>query len=990
MTTTQRYEVMGWVVSVTPPQRHDPNMTFMLRTRDNTEYRCECSFFGAQLHPGDTIYGFVQMTGERSVRFVNQPFVQVPVGEENVKICFVRALHGSGFGQVSAQNLYERLAELAQLANYARKRLEDRKKLTSTIFQVPGKTGMPSDKAGITHNIGAVQGNLGASDSVPFRLPGAPTPPPMPTIAGIPQSKVKEDVTDVKLRELTSGPDGVIAYLSDAAARFNKTNDPQIVDNLVKGTKLKPVQIEVLLRWWHQHRSLRRLHLFGLTNAEIKGCYKPLDEIYEICLTNPYRLPAIPLDKAEKIMASMQKVPSSIDIECGKIVRKMYEMQERMGWTCTPVWMLAKQFSTFHPFREILVKDYEVTIEHNSAYLPYAYKVETYVAEYIDARIKSTADQELKRQKGSKEDKKPVFENKDLPLPGGVVTPNEVMVEEKGKELSVDLPLKVEKGKVLSVEVPQKVEALPQVEVAKELPPPVEIAVPAKEPKEEIPVLLNLPLPDLPDLESCMYRCKTLDPKQKQAIQGALEHEICIIRGPAGSGKSKVIGEIVHNLQIREIPFLAVGFTGRAVARLEEELKCRLSSTMDRAIAKAAAMPPFKHLLIDESSMVAGELTYRFIRAFPGKYKITIVGDCNQLLPIAWSTFMKQLLACKRIPTYTLPNNHRLRKYVMSADVSSLPEDKAPAEVEFDRIPLENANALIDPNRDLSVPLTFKEGTNFNIVEGGIELIYTIVRGLKDAGFDKSRLTVLCPYNEYLDGLNLIFQNVYLEGAKKMVDTQKRLWSVGTRVMMLVNNYDINVMNGEDGQTTDITDEGVVVKFADGAEHTFKWESSKPIWKQKGEAWKKKKAEEGEVDSSDGELTIDQLKQSFAKTIFKAQGSETDCIIVFFPPRRATNGSFNVSSFLNINLLYTAITRTKLACWLVGSRMVIEQATCKRPPHRYENLCLRLLQLQDKEKEKVLLPYTQEEQVTVKTVTSPPEEEDMPQHDDFGDYPDTF
>lgn len=886
------------------------------------------------------MFGYVNRVAEKTLRFVHQPFVQVPVGEDNVKMCFIKALHGSGFGQVSAKNLYERLAELARIANYARQKMEERKRSAA---------------------------------------------PPAPDIAGIPGKKEelikKEEKKEEKEQTaaITSGPDGVIAYLSDVAAKYNKTNDATIVENLVKGTSLKDVQVQVLLRWWHQHRSMRRLHLLGLTNAEIRGCYKPLDEIYEICMVNAYRLPSIPLDKAEKIMISMKKTPSAEEIKCGQIVRKMFENQERLGWTCTPVWMLAKQFSGFHALRPILEQDYEVTIEHNSAYLPYPYKVEKFVSEYIDQRVKSTATNLAKQAKKTPSVIEPP-EQPGLPLPDRKPTTQEVVEDTialanafRGEVVpKEDLP----KEQTLRTELDPK-------DPVKTGPPQDKVQF--KEEVEVIPeakTFTELPPIDTPELESCMFRCKTLTHEQKVAIQGALEHDLSFIRGGAGTGKSSVLAEIVHNLQVREVPFLAVAFTGKAVSRIQELLKSKIAMTMDRAIARASALPPFKHLLVDEISMVTTELMCRFIRAFPGKYKITFVGDSNQLQPIGWGSLMKQLLACKRIPTYTLTKNHRIIKHNLDDTAPSLPvEGEAPGNVVFDRVILENAEMLVDPKRDLGQPVNFKQGTGFYEVEGGVEVVQTIVQQLHNAGIDKDRITVLCPYNEYLDGLNLIFQNVYLENAEKILDKDRKLWSVGTRVMMLVNNYTINVMNGEVGVITSLEDRGIVVQFEDGAEHLFKFESKESQWKRKGEAWKHKKDEDGEADSEDSDLTIDMIRQAFAMSIHKSQGSEQEFVILFFPMKRNSTGGISTTSFLNINLLYTAITRAKRAIWIVGSELAVGQASCKKAPHRFDNLSQRLIQTYDKSIEGCMEHLVMEPKAVEEVI-----EEVDPEHEDLSMY----
>lgn len=823
----RQYEVLGWVSRTEYTQRDQP-AKFYIKTSEGIEYTCFSPFF-CPVDEGDCVFGLVSQGADRSLTFVRQPFVQLPVAEESVKACFIRALRGSGFGQISAADLYSKLESLAKLANYCR--IQHKKAIEEKDAEVEAEA-----------------------------TPVGPTV----IVPGIPKSKEKTPEQS-QLDELKSGPDGVIAYISELSVQYHKTSNPIIIEGLVAGTKLKHGQIQSLLRWWHQRRSMRRLHLLGLTNKEIKSSYKSLDEIYDICMSNPYRIPSIPIEKAEAITRSMRKEPSATEIVCGQIVRKMFDMLETQGSSCTPLWLIVKLFSTFHKLRETLVNEYEVIIEHNAAYLGYPHKVESFIAEYINRKIKKSAE-----------------------------------------------------------------------------------------------AITALPVEDTPELESAMYLCKTLTKEQKIAIQGALQHDICIITGGAGVGKSTIINEIVRNLQIREIPFCAGAYTGKAVARLQDILKNRnCVATIDRMISRASGIPPFKCFLIDEGSMLTTELMYRFKKAFPFDFRLIIVGDCNQLQPIGWGTFMKQIMACRRVPVYTLTVNQRIIKHVIDEQVTGeapLISGPSPGEEAFDRVILDNANALIEEGRDLSHPVDFRQGVGFYEIEGGTNMVFTIIKSLYDAGIEYQRITVISPYNEYLQEINVMFQNIFLADAKKMMDTKRRQWRVGDRIMMLVNNYDINIMNGEEGHVIDLTDEGVVGRFKDGADHVFLWNSSRtnqytPRIKQDGGKMGEALTEESWEEA---EITIENIQHSAALTVHKSQGSEYEFNIVYIPQKGKMGQG---SGFLNINLLYTAITRTRRALWIVGSSFAVGMATCRVQGARYENLCCRLAATYDKELEAPLDTY---------------------------------
>lgn len=871
------YEIQGGVEDVIGRGAGKKGTTiFTIRTlQQQNKYRITCPFF-CPVQPGDAIYALVKPLPDGSYETVRQPFVQVPVDKANVVQCFIRALRGTGFGAVSADILYEKLKKLAKESGY-------------------GEESLSRSADNFTKSEG------------PPRIADAPESelPTPPTLVVPPEVRVINSFENVGEGLITNQKsryqgDGVIAYLSEIANTYHRKADKRIIERLIGGTNLDETKIQKLLQWWHKSRSLRRLHLLGLTNREIEGCKLPLDDIYELCLVNPYRLPAIDIGKCETIMTSLGKVPTYIERICGQIVRKIYDYSLEKGWTGTPMTILTRQFRDFHQFREFLITDYGLTIDCNLGYLPYQLKVELVMSQYLDNLIKETA----------------------------------------------------------------KLQSLPTV--------------------------------DLPQMETAVYECPTLTAEQKLSVLGALNNRICIITGGAGTGKTTVIREIVKNLQIREIPYITCAFTGKAVSRLQEVLKSKIAATMDRLISRSGQVPEFRHVIMDEGSMVTTELLYRFVSTFPQEYRLTIVGDCNQLPPVSWGTLMKQLMISGRVPIYYLTDNQRIiphRLDTISLDENSdLPSDEAPGDQNFDRTILENANALIDPHRDLGLPLNFKQGPGFYQIDGSVETVTTIVKALHDTGISSDRIMAISPYNEHIRDINSGFQTIYHESSHKYIDKRGLLWCVGDRVMMTKNNYDINVMNGTEGRVVNIVDEGVNIDFGDGAQHLFRFYSSdpqvdfKPAWKGGMGASRGEALDEDEYGSA--ELTVDQVQHSYAVTVHKSQGSEREFVIFYIPRKAGYNGQ-GVSSFLNINLFYTGVTRTKRSIWLVGDAVTIAQATCNKQPPRHEALGYRLKNMRNIELERVLegvtrAPAIEPREGSSASLTDGVMEESAgaPQHDD--------
>ena len=127
--------------------------------------------------------------------------------------------------------------------------------------------------------------------------------------------------------------------------------------------------------------------------------------------------------------------------------------------------------------------------------------------------------------------------------------------------------------------------------------------------------------------------------------------------------------------------------------------------------------------------------------------------------------------------------------------------------------------------------------------------------------------------------------------------------------MQIRNNYDKNVFNGDIGFLVDINK----------VEQTFTVEidGNKLVY-----------------DFNE----IDQLVHAYAITVHKAQGAEFPAIVVPMITQQYV--------MLQRNLLYTAITRAKVLCVLVGNRKAISLAVRNnKVAHRFSGLEYRLSNL---------------------------------------------
>jgi exodeoxyribonuclease V alpha subunit len=457
-----------------------------------------------------------------------------------------------------------------------------------------------------------------------------------------------------------------------------------------------------------------------------------------------------------------------------------------------------------------------------------------------------------------------------------------------------------------------------------------------------------------------IYKKNTLSDNQKEAIKVALDENISIITGGAGTGKTTIIGEIVYNLEKYRIPYQIVSFTGKAVSRIKEVIHRNNPSTLHKMIYKNYTQEKFEYLIIDESSMVTIDLFNKFYEIYNintgFNYKIILIGDNNQLEPIQAGSMFSELIKSKLINNFMLKENFRNDSILEQNGIIS------------------NSEKIIDyHNSDHktqgSYVFQLQQYDNFLLISGDIDSVFVVVTTLKENGSKCDDITVVCPYNEHINELNTTIQMIFDNGEKRYIeyvngeskiynpdvetsnkinkypkDQQqiKRIWKIGDRIMNKVNNYDIDKMNGEEGKIIDIFEPGTPIKLHENAT--------------------KKQLQQAAIDSNYTQLlvrykdgldyryicryrnkneedvmnTIDCITLSYALTVHKSQGSEWNFVISYIP-----YGHEN-STFLNYKLVYTMITRARNAFFAIGDIDTLNSSAIRDTPYRCDNLSKRI------------------------------------------------
>ena len=162
------------------------------------------------------------------------------------------------------------------------------------------------------------------------------------------------------------------------------------------------------------------------------------------------------------------------------------------------------------------------------------------------------------------------------------------------------------------------------------------------------------------------------------------------------------------------------------------------------------------------------------------------------------------------------------------------------------------------------------------------------MRSRLPAKYPGKEIQVLYPNRKNSTGCNML--NVIMQEALNpegpATEHHGTIYRKGDRVMQTKNNYQKGVFNGDVGTVTSADGDSIYVMFDDGdtAQHY--------------------------ADEEFGELDL-----AYATTIHKSQGSEYDIVVIVLMK--------SASIMLQRNLLYTAVTRAKDVCLIVGQKQAI-------------------------------------------------------------------
>ena len=383
-----------------------------------------------------------------------------------------------------------------------------------------------------------------------------------------------------------------------------------------------------------------------------------------------------------------------------------------------------------------------------------------------------------------------------------------------------------------------------------------------------------------------------LSEKQRNAVQMAYVSKVSILTGGPGTGKSTSIRALLMVLRKRKIEVALAAPTGRAAKRLTEATGAvgLQAKTLHRLLEYAPHENtyqrneenplPYQFVIVDEVSMVDILLFYHLLKALPPDAHLLLVGDADQLPSVGPGNVLRDLLRSGAIPSVVLTELFRQAQQsqiVVNAhciNAGQIPSLKRDAGGDFFFVPEE------DPIRAQHLVLDF--------VQRRIPTHYHL-NPMTD-------IQVLSPM--YKGPLGVTSLNEELQARLNPSISETLEWGghvlrLGDKVMQVRNDYDRGVFNGDVGwiRVIDKENSTVKVEFLEEA---------------------------GPLLVSYHFHELDELVLAYAVTVHKSQGSEYPAIVLAL-----VNQHYML---LQRNLLYTAITRAKRLCVIVGQLRALEAA----------------------------------------------------------------
>jgi exodeoxyribonuclease V alpha subunit len=386
-----------------------------------------------------------------------------------------------------------------------------------------------------------------------------------------------------------------------------------------------------------------------------------------------------------------------------------------------------------------------------------------------------------------------------------------------------------------------------------------------------------------------------LTEEQLVGCLGAFAHRLSLITGGPGTGKTASIKSIAALAAAQGARVMLVAPTGRAAIRMGEASGLR-ATTVHSALGWIPGEGPTRDeddplacdlLIVDETSMANLELIVMLLRAVGARTHVVLVGDADQLAPVGAGKPFAELVGADTVPTTCL--THIFRQAAGSMIVQGahavrrgeLPEFTASEEMRRDLFLIERPDAE-SALREIVSLVSDRLPSHYDIDPvRDIQVFAPVYRG--ELG---------------IDALNLALRSALNPDGQPVRGGRLR---IGDKLMMTGRNlHELGLMNGTLLRLLDEVAGPPAGDHGEGDDAALILGAEEAVFRLAPEE-------------------SDALRLAYACSVHRGQGIELPVAVIVAHP---ACGAF----FLRREMLYTALTRARLATVIVGTREVIARA----------------------------------------------------------------
>ena len=378
--------------------------------------------------------------------------------------------------------------------------------------------------------------------------------------------------------------------------------------------------------------------------------------------------------------------------------------------------------------------------------------------------------------------------------------------------------------------------------------------------------------------------------EQLNGIELVLKNNFVVVSGKAGSGKSTVTNAMAEVLKDYDISLCCL--SAKASQRLREVTGMDASTIhklLGLGMEEEAEKEPEIYsdiVIIDEASMISGTLFLKLLRAIKTGAKVIVLGDDGQLTAIGNCSVFSDLMVSKKVPHIELTKIHR------QAEKSAI----ITKSIDFrNQVPICSkdfaGHAIMGELQDLELFVLPQEALLHQIKQKFLEdlklvgdvLEVQVISALKTRG-------VLSIQNINLELQALVNPKV----GESFEGTNKTKIFVGDKVINLKNNYGakndegkkVGVWNGSIGIVQEIKKSEVIINFTGIGKIIIEKEN------------------------------FNNINLAYAISCHSSQGSQWKRVIC----------GFDMSAYvlLNVEIIYTALTRASEHCSLIIERKALD------------------------------------------------------------------